>query len=134
MPSFVTHAAGVAAGAALAAGNLRLTRRVPAERQVALWAAGLTSAAAIYPLARRRWQVDAAVAREVLGMAAYTAVSVTAGRAASPVGARVAAAGWASHALFDLAHRHSEGSRLPDWYPAVCAGYDLVVAAHLARA
>ena len=62
-----------------------------------------------------------------------TAVAVAACRQLPPTGTRIAAAGWASHALFDLAHRHSEGSRLPDWYPAVCAGYDLVVASHLAR-
>jgi hypothetical protein len=128
-----TQVGGLLAGAALAAGNVRLTASQPSGRRTVLWAAGLVVAAAVYPAARGRWEADAAAARELLGLAVYSSVAFTAVRHAPPAGARIAAAGWASHAAFDLVHRHSEGSRLPEWYPAVCAGYDLVVAASLAR-
>lgn len=133
MPETKVHVAGLATGAALAAGNLKVVASEPSTRQTVLWAGGLAVAAAVYPIARKRWKPDAAAAREVVGLVAYSAVAVAACRQLPPAGTRIAAAGWASHALFDLAHRHSEGSRLPDWYPAVCAGYDLVVASHLAR-
>lgn len=128
-----TQVGGLLAGAALAAGNLRLTASQPPGRRTALWAVGLAVAAAVYPAARVRWQADATAARELLGVAVYSSVALTAVRHAPPAGARIAAAGWASHAAFDLVHRHSEGSRLPAWYPAACAGYDLVVAGSLAR-
>ena len=55
-------------------------------------------------------------------------------RGPRPRANRLLAAGWASHALFDAVHGHDESSRLPRWYPAVCAGYDLVVCGHLLRA
>lgn len=124
---------GLLAGAALAAGNLRLTASQPPQRRTALWALALAAAAAVYPVARARWEADAAAARELLGLVVYSSIALTAVRHAPPAGARIAAAGWASHAAFDLVHRHSGGSRLPAWYPAACAGYDLVVAASLAR-
>lgn len=133
MPEAKLQVTGLAAGAALAAGNLRLLASQPSARQAVLWGVGLSVAGAVYPTARKQWRPDAAAARELLGLVGYTAVAVAACRQLPPTGTRIAAAGWASHALFDLAHRHSEGSRLPDWYPAVCAGYDLVVASHLAR-
>lgn len=133
MPEPKVHVAGLAAGATLAAGNLRLLASQPSARQTILWGVGLSVAAAVYPTARKQWKPDAAAAREVVGLLGYTAVAVAACRQLPRAGTRIAAAGWASHALFDLAHRRIEGSRLPDWYPAVCAGYDLVVASHLAR-
>lgn len=41
---------------------------------------------------------------------------------------QVAAWGWLAHAAFDLVHEPGDGSLLPDWYPAVCAGFDVGVA------
>ncbi|WP_244993218.1 hypothetical protein [Rhodococcus qingshengii] len=45
---------------------------------------------------------------------------------------RLVAASWAVHPIFDLLHERGPESRLPDWYPAICAGYDLGAAGHLA--
>ncbi|WP_462375148.1 hypothetical protein [Rhodococcus erythropolis] len=45
---------------------------------------------------------------------------------------RLVAASSAVHPIFDLLHELGPESRLPDWYPAICAGYDLGVAGHLA--
>ena len=112
----------------------RGVRRLPAEQQVVLYAAGLAIVAAIYPAARRRWWADRSSAGELLGLVGYGTASVVAVRRPRPWATRLLAAGWASHALFDVAHGHDEGSRLPRWYPAFCAGYDLIVCGHLARA
>src|SRR4051812_32516574 len=125
---------GLIAGAGLAELVARGTRRLPAEHQAASYAAGLAIAAAIYPAARRRWRFDRRSGGELVGVIGYGAASVLAVRRPGPLANRLLAAGWASHALFDAAHGHDESSRLPRWYPAVCAGYDLVVAGHLARA
>src|SRR4051794_983394 len=125
---------GVVAGAGLAELAARATRRLPAEYLVGYYAAGLAIAAAVYPAARRRWQLDRRSASELLGVIGYGTASVLAARRPRRRANRLLAAGWASHALFDAAHGHDEGSRLPRWYPAFCAGYDLVVCGHLARA
>ena len=42
-------------------------------------------------------------------------------------------AAWVGHAVFDRVHEHGEASSLPRWYPALCAGYDLGMAAMLCR-
>src|SRR3954468_3736194 len=127
-------AVSVIAGAALAELIARSARGLPAEYQMPFYAAGLMSAAAVYPVARRRWQLDRRSTGELLGVLGYGAVSLLAARGSRPRANRLLAAGWASHALFDAAHGHDESSRLPRWYPALCAGYDLVICGHLARA
>jgi len=66
-------------------------------------------------------------ASELFGVVGCGTASVLAARRPRPRATRVLAAGWASHALFDAAHDHDQGSRLPRWYPAFCAGFDLVV-------
>src|SRR4051794_9043058 len=52
------EAVSVIAGAALAELIARSARGLPAEYHVPFYAAGLMSAAATYPVARRRWQLD----------------------------------------------------------------------------
>lgn len=125
---------GALAGAGLGELTVRRARSFPAEQQVVLYAAGPAIAAAIYPAARRRWRLDRSSAGELLGVIGYGTASVAATRHSRPRATRLLAAGWASHALFDAAHGHDDGSRLPRWYPAFCAGYDLALCRHLARA
>src|SRR3954452_5956607 len=131
--AMAVSAGGVIAGAGLAELAARGVPTLPAEYHVGCYAGGLAFAAAIYPAARRRWQLDGRSAGELLGVLGYGAASVLAARRPRPRANRLLAAGWASHALFDAAHGHDESSRLPRWYPALCAGYDLVVCGHLAR-
>lgn len=126
--ALATHVIGGLLGVASAAGTARVTRNVPAQHRPAFAAGGLTFAAAVYPLARKRWQADAAAAREVAGLLGFGAVSAVAG---SRGARRLLAAAWASHALFDVFHDSGPDSRIPAWYPAACAGYDLAVAADL---
>lgn len=128
-----TDRVALAVGAAGAFASDRLSRGVPPERRPAVSAAGLVLAAAIYPAARSSWSARAAAARELAALAAYGMFSFAAARRASPAATRLIAAGWASHALFDHAHEPGPGSRIPSYYPALCAGYDVGVAALLLR-
>ena len=130
MPRFA-DLAGLAAGALGAVGTVAALRRTSPRSTAVLSAAGLATAAAVYPLARRSRPSDARAARELVALAGYGAASLVAGRRAPRQATALLAAGWASHAAFDMTHHIDEGTRLPDWYPALCAGYDLVIAAGL---
>jgi hypothetical protein len=120
-------------GAAAAHGTNVAVARLGRARRVPVMAAALVAAALVYPAARRRRRPGAALARELAATVGYGALAAAAARRGGPVGSRVLAAAWASHALFDALHAHDDDSLIPDWYPALCAGYDLVVAADLAR-
>jgi hypothetical protein len=123
----------VAAGAASAIAVENLTRKVFPTARTELGAAGLLVAAVVYPAARSGSRVSLASAREVAGVAAATAV-VSKARSRGGMTARaLIAAGWAAHAVFDARHEAGPGGRLPRWYPALCAGYDLAFAASLLR-
>lgn len=126
-------ALAVLAGAALAAGTDLVARR--SSPSLLPSAAGLVGAAAIYPMARaRRTATRGVVARERLALGATVGVGVAAAaRSNSATGRRIVAAGWAGHALFDAVHDRGSSSRLPAWYPAVCAGYDVALAGLLLR-
>jgi hypothetical protein len=115
-------------GAALGAVAARLSRRSLGPRFDRVSALSLVPVALIYPLARRSFEDRPAVNREVLGVAAMAGVAVA---ARGPRVRRIAALGWLAHAGFDLVHDRGDGSRLPDWYPAACAGYDAAYAAVL---
>jgi hypothetical protein len=120
-------------GAALAGLSDLAVTRFAAARRIPLFAVGLVVAAAIYPLFRSGRPRSAPVVRELAALLAFGAVGAAAARSTSSNTARVVGAGWAAHALFDLVHDGGQHSRIPDWYPAMCAGYDLGVAAILLR-
>lgn len=43
-------------------------------------------------------------------------------------------AGWATHILWDaVLHGHNTTDFVPHWYPGICTGFDLLVAANIAR-
>jgi hypothetical protein len=121
------HVLGFAAGVALAAGSEAFLRRYDAGRRRLAYAVYLPVAAAIYPVARRGSRRSHAGRIEIGALGAYAAF------AAAARDDRVLAAGWASHAIFDAVHHGGDDSLIPDWYPAVCAGYDLAVAGVLLR-
>ena len=112
-------------------------------RRAELAAFGLTTAAVIYPAARRREWAGGAAGREYGAVAAAAGLSALACRspATDTVGwqgkdernRRLLAAGWLAHAVFDNAHRAGPGGRLPSWYAALCAGYDVAFAASLLK-
>ena len=94
-------------------------------------AVGLPGAAAVYPLARSNRDASAHVVREGLALIGFAALTAVAARNEASLGARLLAAGWVGHAVFDLVHDGGPHSRIPPWYPALCAGYDVGVAARL---
>lgn len=125
--------AAVAVGAASALAVENLSRKLLPGARTELGAAGLVVAAVIYPAARNSSRFSLASARELGGVVAATAlVAKSRGRGARTARAMVAA-GWAAHALFDHHHDTGPGGRLPRWYPALCAGYDLAFAGALLR-
>jgi hypothetical protein len=121
----------VAGGAALAVATDAGTRRItPDSRIVPAAAAGLVTAAVIYPAARAGRTASRGVAtRENLALSATAAVlAASIVKRESQRVRQVVAAGWLAHALFDNLHDRGPTSRLPGWYPAVCAGYDVALA------
>lgn len=129
-------AAAIAVGAGLAVATDRGARRVTSgSRMAPAGALGLVTAAAIYPAARIGRAADADVARrEWLAVGATVAVLAAASRSgAGRVARATVAVGWIAHAAFDNLHDRGPTSRLPDWYPAACAGYDVALAGLLLR-
>ncbi len=127
----VADLAGLAAGALGAMGTMAALRRASPHSTAVLSAAGLATAAAVYPVARRSRPADARAGRELAALAVYGVASVAAARRVPRQATALLAAGWASHAAFDMTHHIDAGTRLPDWYPALCAGYDVVIAVGL---
>lgn len=121
------QALAVSAGAVGGAVVARRTQRAVGRDFGRISAVSLLPVAMIYPLARRSLDDRGAVVREVAGVAAMGAIAVAGARGGEGIG-RLAAAGWLAHAVFDLVHDRGTGSRLPDWYPAACAGYDAAYA------
>jgi hypothetical protein len=123
----VRNALGLAVGAAAAVGVDRMTAQVMPARRLDGAALGLLTAAGIYPAARRRGFGTLSEKAVLLGAAAVVAATV-----AMPARrAQLLAAGWIAHAGFDAAFTSHDDSRIPSWYPAVCAGYDLALGARL---
>lgn len=121
---------GAAVGAALGKASAAGLRRVAPDSSTRLLALALVPVALVYPAARRTASGSgAALLREAGGVLAMATVVAAARRTTKPE--VVTAAGWLAHAGFDAVHDAGEGSRLPGWYPAFCAGYDAAVAADL---
>ncbi|HMU35655.1 MAG TPA: hypothetical protein PKA04_02410, partial [Marmoricola sp.] len=108
------------------AGCAELVRRTPYSSRIS--ALSLVGVSVVYPLTRRGWTVSDG------GHLAFAtaAVAITATANESVPARRVVAGGWLAHAVMDLAVGHGPDSRLPGWYPAVCAGFDIGYAARLA--
>jgi len=130
----MNNALSAAIGAAAGIGTDVLAGQRSPRQRAAILAGGLVAAAAIYPLARRRRPLGAPLLREMAGLATAGAVASSAARATPQQARRIVAAGWAAHALFDVAHDGGADSLIPSWYPAMCAGYDLAVAGRLVTA
>ena len=123
----------VAVGAASGLAVENAARRWFPNVRTNLGAAGLVTAAAVYPATRRGSRISLASAREVASVAAATSLVGKAHQRGDLTARSLIAAGWAAHALFDARHQLGPGGRLPRWYPALCAGYDLAFAAALLR-
>jgi hypothetical protein len=111
--------------------DVLISRRMADRR--ALWSAvGLVVAALVYPMARRRPGLDPSEAWTALSACVIAALSV--GRS-DRLARSLLGVGWMCHAIFDLTFGDSSSTwRLPRWYPALCAGFDVAYGARLLRA
>jgi hypothetical protein len=132
-PGRLSTLAWVAVGAAGAIGFDWTVRKRWPRRRVSTHAVALGGAAAVYPALRSGEFLGSAGVRELAALGGYGALGVAAVRTGTPTAARVVAGAWASHALFDRVHQTGSHSRIPEWYPALCAGYDLALAALIWR-
>ncbi len=128
-----TDVVAIAVGAASGWAVEELARKRFPNARADLGAAGLVTAAAVYPATRRGRRLSLAAAREIGSVAAATGVVMKARERGGTPARALIAAGWAAHALFDARHDSGSGGGLPRWYPALCAGYDLAFAAALLR-
>lgn len=127
----MNNAVSAAIGAAAGIGTDIVAENRPPKHRAMLLAGGLVAAAAIYPVARRNRSLGAPLAREVAGLVTAGAIASMAARSTPTTAGNVVAAGWAAHAAFDMVHDGGVESRIPSWYPAMCAGYDLAIAGRL---
>jgi len=94
-----------------------------------VYAAGLVGAAVVYPISHLGRTADsAALTREWIAVLATAAVYVGASILPAQGAARLTAGGWLGHAVFDHGHDRGGSSWLPQWYPMLCAGFDVGVA------
>ena len=66
-----------------------------------------------------------------VGAGAAVGVDVLTERTMPARRAQVLGAGWIAHAGFDAVFTPHDASRIPSWYPAMCAGYDVALGARL---
>jgi hypothetical protein len=108
-----------------------LSRRAGVRAELTIYALSLVAAALVYVGfavggdATRGW-----LSIELAGVALFSLAALLGVRAS----AWFLAAGWAAHAAWDaLLHAHAGATPfVPDWYPAICAGFDLTLAAYVA--
>jgi hypothetical protein len=119
----------IAAGGLAGAVSHRVVQRT--AHPVVVSGLSLVAAAVTYPLTDPRGQHGPARQRELAGVGATVLVGVASLLAPRRARHRILATGWVAHAAFDAVHHRNSSSQLPDWYPAVCAGFDVAVASAL---
>lgn len=124
----VRLAACAAGGVLSVVADRSITKQVP-SRRVTAQAVALVSAAGVYPIARLGRRTDRAIAnREWVALLSTAMLAAGAAKLPERQARALVAVGWLAHAAFDRAHDGGDSSRLPDWYPALCAGYDIGIA------
>lgn len=120
-----------AAGAGVVLGLLADRSLMQHSSRTGISALILVGAAVIYPLADRT-PTRMAGPGELGAVVATLGVAIGAATLKDRSARALVAAGWCLHALFDQRHSSST-SRLPSWYPALCAGFDVAMATQLRR-
>jgi hypothetical protein len=116
-------AAWIVVGGVVAAMLAALVRR--SRDEPGLWGLALVVAALAYPAFALGAQVPAPATKEFLGSLPWIAVAIASRR----LGPLVLAAGWAAHGVWDMMPVNR--TWMPAFYPPLCLGFDLVVAARL---
>jgi hypothetical protein len=129
----VKAAAAAVVGAALAVATDHGLRSHSERKRARYAALGLVGAALVYPAAQASPSGKGERRHEWASVAAAAALVAASFRAPDPAARYTLALGWTAHAGFDMRHKAGPESRLPRWYPALCAGYDVAVARALLR-
>lgn len=117
----------IVAGVLLALAVVASARRW-ALREDRVYAVGLLVAALVYGAAAALW-APAMLAAEWLGVALFGAFAFVGLHRRA-----ILAAGWALHVGWDLVFpAHHSGNLVPTWYPVLCVGFDLAIAAYILR-
>ena len=118
----------LAVGTLLGFGFVHLVRRNEVDRQRYWFAAGLLIAAAIYAAFSMNAGPGMWVIVELAGVGLFGGLAVAGYRKS----ALILAAGWILHVGWDVMHEVSEQIRfVPEWYPALCVSFDVVVGVYL---
>jgi hypothetical protein len=117
------------AGAVLAAAFAAVLARTGRRAERLGYGASLAAAALVYVVLAIGAGASEWLALEIAGVLAFGAFAVI-GAFAAPW---LLAFGWALHVLWDVPlHLGEAGAFLPAFYPALCAGFDLVLAVAIA--
>jgi len=116
-------------GAAACAVFILLARKLAPRGELRLYALGLITAAFIYVAFLARGASLTWLALELTGLVLFTLAAL----AGLKISHWILAAGWAAHAAWDVGlHKLFETTFVPDWYPLVCGGFDLLLAGYIA--
>lgn len=106
-----------------------LARRLSWEQELRLYAQALVIAALIYVGFAAREVTFGWMALELTGLAMFTLAAVLGVKTST----WMLALGWGVHAAWDvMLHKLTDVAFVPHWYPAVCVGFDLLLAAYIA--
>jgi Family of unknown function (DUF6010) len=105
-------------------------RRLGQQQELRLYALGLVIAALIYVGFTARGATPPGwLALELAGFVVFTICAWL----GLKISALILALAWAAHAAWDVAlHKLLDVAFVPDWYPLVCVGFDLLVAGYIA--
>ena len=120
--------AALLAGAVLGLATEAVALALPRQQARLLSAAHLAAAGGVYlgfAVADGRRSALLVQAGELLGV---TALAALADQRDSP---GLPGAGWLAHVTWDALHHRGRGPRVGSWYPPLCIGYDVAVAAPL---
>lgn len=122
-------------GVVLGGAFLRFARRGDEARERRVLAVGLLVAAAAYVVFALAYEGAVRLLVELSGAALFAGLAyASAQRSSRRSWSRLLAVGWAAHGLWDgLLHLSGLGYG-PQWYAALCVGFDFVVAGGLAVA
>jgi len=108
--------------------SIFLVNKFKLGRPIPFWERGLILAALIYvgfAIVGQNWEW---LPTEFGGVAIY-GMAVLLSRKFSPIWLAI---GWAGHILWDLLlHPNGHPGYIPDWYPGVCLGFDIVIGVYI---
>lgn len=106
-----------------------VARTLKPQRELRLYAVGLVIAALIYVGFTARGVTPAWLVLELAGLLVFTLLAWL----GLKISALILALSWAAHVAWDvLLHKLLDVAFVPDWYPVVCVGFDLLLAGYIA--